>query len=132
MGLCKCPQRKVTNLFCYEHRVNVCEHCLMQNHPKVSFRFLKQLNYKLWLFLFIIFLNLFFIVCCRHLSKLDNRLYLFCKLWTMWSRTCFRGWHGQTPLSSYCTLELFGCMGKVVKNSSWLFIVYNSIIIYNN
>ncbi|ODN03005.1 Zinc finger protein-like 1 [Orchesella cincta] len=34
MGLCKCPQRKVTNIFCYEHRVNVCEHCLMQNHPK--------------------------------------------------------------------------------------------------
>ncbi|KAG7272718.1 hypothetical protein CRUP_038164 [Coryphaenoides rupestris] len=28
MGLCKCPKRKVTNLFCFEHRVNVCEHCL--------------------------------------------------------------------------------------------------------
>ena len=35
MGLCKCPKRKVTNLFCYEHRVNVCEYCLVQNHPKV-------------------------------------------------------------------------------------------------
>ncbi|OXA61146.1 zinc finger protein-like 1 homolog [Folsomia candida] len=34
MGLCKCPHRKVTNIFCFEHRVNVCEHCLMQNHPK--------------------------------------------------------------------------------------------------
>jgi len=34
MGLCKCPKRKVTNLFCYEHRVNVCEYCLVQNHPK--------------------------------------------------------------------------------------------------
>jgi hypothetical protein len=34
MGLCKCPKRKVTNLFCYEHRVNVCEFCLVQNHQK--------------------------------------------------------------------------------------------------
>ncbi|XP_004713577.1 zinc finger protein-like 1 [Echinops telfairi] len=34
MGLCKCPKRKVTNLFCFEHRVNVCEHCLVANHSK--------------------------------------------------------------------------------------------------
>uniref|UniRef100_A0A8C2RKA2 Zinc finger protein-like 1 n=1 Tax=Capra hircus TaxID=9925 RepID=A0A8C2RKA2_CAPHI len=34
MGLCKCPKRKVTNLFCFEHRVNVCEHCLVANHAK--------------------------------------------------------------------------------------------------
>ncbi|KAL8583767.1 hypothetical protein ACOMHN_000388 [Nucella lapillus] len=34
MGLCKCPKRKVTNLFCFEHRVNVCEHCLVTNHEK--------------------------------------------------------------------------------------------------
>jgi len=34
MGLCKCPKRKVTNLFCYKHRVNVCEFCLVQNHTK--------------------------------------------------------------------------------------------------
>ncbi|XP_072573766.1 zinc finger protein-like 1 [Paramormyrops kingsleyae] len=34
MGLCKCPKRKVTNLFCFEHRVNVCEHCLVTNHSK--------------------------------------------------------------------------------------------------
>ncbi|KAJ8045357.1 Zinc finger protein-like 1 [Holothuria leucospilota] len=34
MGLCKCPKRKVTNLFCFEHRVNVCEHCMVLNHPK--------------------------------------------------------------------------------------------------
>lgn len=34
MGLCKCPKRKVTNLFCYVHRVNVCEYCLVANHPK--------------------------------------------------------------------------------------------------
>uniref|UniRef100_A0A914C0D7 Zinc finger protein-like 1 homolog n=1 Tax=Acrobeloides nanus TaxID=290746 RepID=A0A914C0D7_9BILA len=32
MGLCKCPKRKVTNLFCFEHRVNVCEHCLVASH----------------------------------------------------------------------------------------------------
>lgn len=34
MGLCKCPKKKVTNLFCFEHRVNVCEHCLVCNHAK--------------------------------------------------------------------------------------------------
>ncbi|XP_003798682.1 zinc finger protein-like 1 [Otolemur garnettii] len=34
MGLCKCPKRKVTSLFCFEHRVNVCEHCLIANHTK--------------------------------------------------------------------------------------------------
>jgi len=34
MGLCKCPKKKVTNLFCFEHRVNVCEHCLVANHKK--------------------------------------------------------------------------------------------------
>lgn len=34
MGLCKCPKRKVTNLFCFEHRVNVCEHCLVENHSR--------------------------------------------------------------------------------------------------
>lgn len=34
MGLCKCPKRKVTNLFCFEHRVNVCETCLVANHSK--------------------------------------------------------------------------------------------------
>ncbi|XP_074105470.1 zinc finger protein-like 1 homolog [Cotesia typhae] len=34
MGLCKCPKRKVTNQFCFEHRVNVCEYCMVTNHPK--------------------------------------------------------------------------------------------------
>ncbi|CAH0395277.1 unnamed protein product [Bemisia tabaci] len=34
MGLCKCPKRKVTNQFCYEHRVNICEHCMVANHSK--------------------------------------------------------------------------------------------------
>ncbi|KAH8310260.1 hypothetical protein KR044_000292 [Drosophila immigrans] len=34
MGLCKCPKRLVTNQFCFEHRVNVCEHCMVQSHPK--------------------------------------------------------------------------------------------------
>uniref|UniRef100_A0A670ZM40 Zinc finger protein-like 1 n=1 Tax=Pseudonaja textilis TaxID=8673 RepID=A0A670ZM40_PSETE len=36
MGLCKCPKRKVTNLFCFEHRVNVCEYCIVANHAKIS------------------------------------------------------------------------------------------------
>lgn len=35
MGLCKCPKRDVTNQFCYEHRVNVCENCMVKSHPKV-------------------------------------------------------------------------------------------------
>ncbi|KAL5009029.1 hypothetical protein ScPMuIL_014610 [Solemya velum] len=34
MGLCKCPKKKVTNLFCFEHRVNVCENCLVEGHKK--------------------------------------------------------------------------------------------------
>ncbi|XP_017779663.1 PREDICTED: zinc finger protein-like 1 [Nicrophorus vespilloides] len=34
MGLCKCPKRRVTNQFCFEHRVNVCEHCMVSNHAK--------------------------------------------------------------------------------------------------
>lgn len=34
MGLCKCPKRRVTNQFCFEHHVNVCEHCMVTNHPK--------------------------------------------------------------------------------------------------
>ena len=35
MGLCKCPKKKVTNQFCFEHRVNVCEYCLVSSHPRV-------------------------------------------------------------------------------------------------
>lgn len=34
MGLCKCPKRKVTNLFCFEHDVNVCEYCLVADHER--------------------------------------------------------------------------------------------------
>ncbi|ESN91550.1 hypothetical protein HELRODRAFT_70089 [Helobdella robusta] len=34
MGLCKCPKKKVTTLFCFEHTVNVCEHCLVSDHPR--------------------------------------------------------------------------------------------------
>ncbi|KAI6236888.1 Zinc finger protein-like 1-like protein [Aphelenchoides besseyi] len=32
MGLCKCPKRRATNLFCFDHRCNVCEHCLVTDH----------------------------------------------------------------------------------------------------
>ena len=35
MGLCKCAKRKVTNLFCFEHDVNVCEDCLVSEHERV-------------------------------------------------------------------------------------------------
>ncbi|XP_065183515.1 zinc finger protein-like 1 [Sycon ciliatum] len=34
MGLCKCPKRKVTNLFCFEHKVNVCEYCIVGEHSR--------------------------------------------------------------------------------------------------
>ncbi|XP_032237103.2 zinc finger protein-like 1 homolog [Nematostella vectensis] len=34
MGLCKCPKKKVTNQFCFEHRVNVCEYCLVSSHSR--------------------------------------------------------------------------------------------------
>uniref|UniRef100_A0A182PTU6 Zinc finger protein-like 1 homolog n=1 Tax=Anopheles epiroticus TaxID=199890 RepID=A0A182PTU6_9DIPT len=36
MGLCKCPKRQVTTQFCFEHRVNVCENCMVVNHTKVN------------------------------------------------------------------------------------------------
>ena len=36
MGLCKCPKKKVTNQFCFEHKVNVCEYCMSSpTHQKV-------------------------------------------------------------------------------------------------
>ncbi|CAL8107508.1 unnamed protein product [Calicophoron daubneyi] len=34
MGLCKCERKRVTNLFCFEHRVNVCEFCLVSDHKR--------------------------------------------------------------------------------------------------
>ncbi|RWS24878.1 zinc finger protein-like 1 [Leptotrombidium deliense] len=34
MGLCKCPKKKVTQQFCFEHKVNVCEFCMISDHPK--------------------------------------------------------------------------------------------------
>jgi len=37
MGLCKC--RVVTNLFCFEHKTNVCEKCIVSTHPRVRDRF---------------------------------------------------------------------------------------------
>ena len=41
MGLCKC--RQVTNLFCFEHRKNVCLNCL-EDHPKCCVK-----SYLSWL-----------------------------------------------------------------------------------
>lgn len=35
MGLCKC--RVVTTLFCFQHRVNVCERCLVSDHKTVRY-----------------------------------------------------------------------------------------------
>ncbi|KAF5394801.1 Zinc finger protein like 1 [Paragonimus heterotremus] len=49
MGLCKCERRRVTTLFCFEHRVNVCEFCLVSSHEKCIvksyLRWLKDSNF---------------------------------------------------------------------------------------
>ncbi len=52
MGLCKCQKRKVTNLFCFEHDVNVCEDCLVADHERVNQRILFPLFYRILYFLF--------------------------------------------------------------------------------
>ncbi|CAF4107271.1 unnamed protein product [Rotaria sordida] len=44
MGLCKCPQRKVSTLFCFKHHVNVCESCLVNEHSQCIVR-----SYVSWL-----------------------------------------------------------------------------------
>ncbi|KAI3380799.1 hypothetical protein SNEBB_010056 [Seison nebaliae] len=44
MGLCKCPNRKVTSLFCFHHRTNVCEKCILSDHPQCVVR-----TYVKWL-----------------------------------------------------------------------------------
>ncbi len=44
MGLCRCPQRKVSTLFCFKHHVNVCESCLITEHPQCIVR-----SYVSWL-----------------------------------------------------------------------------------
>lgn len=44
MGLCRCPQRKVSTLFCFKHHVNVCESCLVNEHPQCIVR-----SYVSWL-----------------------------------------------------------------------------------
>jgi len=33
MGICKCSKKRVTSTFCFEHRVNVCEFCMVNSHP---------------------------------------------------------------------------------------------------
>ncbi|KAI7690109.1 Zinc finger protein-like 1, partial [Sarcoptes scabiei] len=37
MGLCKCPRKKVTNQFCFEHKVNVCEYCMIDGPHKLCY-----------------------------------------------------------------------------------------------
>ncbi|CAI8019076.1 Zinc finger protein-like 1 [Geodia barretti] len=34
MGLCRCEKRRVTNLFCFVHQVNVCEDCMISQHHR--------------------------------------------------------------------------------------------------
>ncbi|KAG7161934.1 zinc finger protein-like 1 homolog [Homarus americanus] len=44
MGLCKCPKKKMTTQFCFEHRVNVCEHCMVGEHTTCVVQ-----SYRQWL-----------------------------------------------------------------------------------
>ncbi|KHJ40844.1 Plus-3 domain protein [Trichuris suis] len=44
MGLCKCAKKRVTQMFCYEHRVNVCEYCIIEEHARCIVQ-----NYLSWL-----------------------------------------------------------------------------------
>ncbi|KAL7674946.1 hypothetical protein ACOME3_001218 [Neoechinorhynchus agilis] len=50
MGLCRCEALQVTNLFCYEHQVNVCEECMISEHPQCIIhsyvQWLKSSDYK--------------------------------------------------------------------------------------
>ena len=78
MGLCKCPKRKVTNLFCYEHRVNVCEYCLVQNHSKVCY-------FSLHHFCYVIFRYDIFLVHCAILFELAQGFRLQQHLPLVWT-----------------------------------------------
>ena len=44
MGMCKGCGTVVTSLYCYAHRVNVCENCMVQQHPRCLVR-----TYMKWL-----------------------------------------------------------------------------------
>ena len=44
MGLCKGCGTVVTSLYCYAHGVNVCENCMVQQHPRCLVR-----TYRNWL-----------------------------------------------------------------------------------
>lgn len=74
MGLCKCPKKVVSNLFCFDHRVTVCESCLVLNHRKVIAKFLRS---KIQLFIF----NSSVSVCYKIVSAMAEgfrlRQYLF-------------------------------------------------------
>lgn len=69
MGLCKCPKRKVTNLFCFEHRVNVCEHCLVSNHNKVGECYCSQI---VWSCLYTVIRVLFKSHATKSITKTFN------------------------------------------------------------
>ncbi|KAF0993158.1 hypothetical protein HZS_7198 [Henneguya salminicola] len=32
MGICRCHRLSTTNHFCYEHRMNVCQYCVLESH----------------------------------------------------------------------------------------------------
>ena len=84
MGLCKCPKRRVTNQFCFEHRVNVCEHCMVQKHPNVSpnfhFDLLTGFNNQFRNYKIIIVAWIFWPITCNKFYKF-YKSFLFSSVW---------------------------------------------------
>ncbi|RXG54460.1 Zinc finger protein-like 1 [Armadillidium vulgare] len=87
MGLCKCAKKKVTNQFCFEHRVNVCEHCMVNDHPKCIVQ-----SYLQWLND-----SDYNPVCqlCQEDLELDECLRLVC--YDVFHRKCLDEWASKLP-----------------------------------
>uniref|UniRef100_A0A0N5AF78 Zinc finger protein-like 1 homolog n=1 Tax=Syphacia muris TaxID=451379 RepID=A0A0N5AF78_9BILA len=127
MGLCKCPKKKVTNLFCFEHRVNVCEHCLIESHSKCVVQ-----SYLSWLADSDYDPNCSF--CSRPLA--DNEV-IRLKCLHLFHWTCFDAWARSLPANTapagykcpLCTEAIFPPINQTspaidllrdkLKNCSW-------------
>uniref|UniRef100_A0A6G3MH88 Zinc finger protein-like 1 homolog (Trinotate prediction) n=1 Tax=Henneguya salminicola TaxID=69463 RepID=A0A6G3MH88_HENSL len=44
MGICRCHRLSTTNHFCYEHRMNVCQYCVLESHQNCIVK-----SYNSWL-----------------------------------------------------------------------------------
>jgi len=77
MGLCKCSKRRVTNLFCFVHRVNVCEQCMLQEHPRVRPHYFV---YKLYSYTLILLYSVWSTPISNGLRTVTMKLYVRCVL----------------------------------------------------